>query len=266
MESLPLVLAITLGAAVGSFLNVVAYRLPQGLSLLSPPSRCPHCLTPLKPWENVPVLGWLWLRGRCGTCREAIAGRYPLVEALTALLFAGLYLSYGPSVLTLGGWVFTSWLLALALIDLDTFTLPDRLTQPGLVVGLLFYSGATWAAGRSPWEGLWQGVLGMVVGLWLLELLGLGASLILGQTALGGGDPKLAALLGAWLGWKHLLVALGLACLSGTLIGLGGRAAGRLRQGQRIPFGPFLALGGILTLFVGDRLLQWYLRWLLPTA
>lgn len=266
MESLPLVLALVLGAAVGSFLNVVAYRLPQGLSLLSPASRCPHCLTPLKPWENVPVLGWLWLRGRCRTCGGAIAGRYPLVEALTALLFAGLYLCYGVSVLTLGGWVLTSWLLALALIDLDTFTLPDRLTQPGLVVGLAFYSSATWAAGRNPWDGLWQGLLGMVVGLWLLELLGLGASLILGQTALGGGDPKLAALLGAWLGWKHLLVALGLACLAGTLIGLGGRAAGRLRPGQRIPFGPFLALGGILTLFVGDRLLQWYLHWLLPTA
>jgi leader peptidase (prepilin peptidase) / N-methyltransferase len=125
-----------LGAAVGSFLNVVIYRIPAGLSLLHPPSRCPKCYTGLKPYDNVPVLGWLWLRGKCRYCRAPIAARYPLIEAFTACLFLAAFLQWGVSWVTLAYWALLSWLVALTFIDLDTLTLPNPLTQSGLLLGL----------------------------------------------------------------------------------------------------------------------------------
>lgn len=146
------IVAFVLGAAIGSFLNVVVYRVPAGLSLLWPPSRCPQCLHSLKKRENVPVLGWLWLKGRCAHCRSPISIRYPLVEAATALMFVLVFFVCGWSSLTWGYWLFFSWLLALSLIDADTMTLPNALTQTGLVAGLLFQGVVGWqlGGGNSP--------------------------------------------------------------------------------------------------------------------
>lgn len=142
MDILLIILAnfivFALGASIGSFINVVVYRLPAGLSLLFPASRCPHCLTQLKPYDNVPVVGWLWLRGCCRYCQGKISLRYPVVEAVTGLVFLLIFWNFDVSVLTLGYWVFCSWLLALSLIDLDTMTLPNQLTKPGLVMGIAF--------------------------------------------------------------------------------------------------------------------------------
>lgn len=252
-----------LGAAIGSFLNVVIYRLPAGLSLLYPPSRCPKCLHRLKKHENVPVLGWVWLKGRCSCCKSPISIRYPLVEAATSVLFLLAFWMFGVSWQTLGYWTFFSWLLALSLIDLDTMTLPNSLTQSGLILGLVFQGILGVSATSSLSGGISQVIAGIgasVLGLWLVEIIIFVGSIALGQTAMGGGDAKLAAMMGAWLGWKSLLLAGFLACLVGTCVGGGAIALGLLNRRQPMPFGPFLALGSLLTVFWGEAIVSTYLR------
>lgn len=260
---------LTLGAAIGSFLNVVVYRLPAQLSLLYPPSRCPHCLHPLAPWENVPVVGWLWLRGRCAHCHSPIAARYPLVEAATGILFLLVYFKFGFSLQTLGYWAFLSWLLALSLIDLDTMTLPGALTQSGLVLGLV-YQGmvglSTEASVAAVLHRCLWGLIGAVLGLWLLDAITLLGSIAFGQTAMGGGDAKLAAMMGAWLGWPYLLLAGFLACAAGAFLGGGAIAIGWINRRQPVPFGPFLAVGAAITLFWGQEILAAYLAIFFPTV
>lgn len=259
-------ISFILGASIGSFLNVVVYRLPAGLSLLYPPSRCPSCLRQLKH-ENFPVLGWLWLRGRCRYCKSPIAIRYPLVEAATGVLFVSVFWAFGWSWQTVGYWVFLSWLLALSLIDVDTLTLPNSLTQSGLLVGLGFqavlgYWGTASLAGAI--AGLMQGVVGAVLGLWLVDLIAILGSVALGQSAMGAGDAKLAALMGAWLGWKHLLLAGFIACGIGALVGGGAVALGWLDRRQPMPFGPFLSLGALVVVLWGEAILATYFRLFFP--
>lgn len=256
-----------LGAAVGSFLNVVIYRLPAGLSVLHPPSRCPRCHTRLKPYDNVPVFGWLWLRGRCRYCQAPIAVRYPLIEAFVGVLFLVTFWHFGLSWYTPGFWLLLSWLVALALIDLDTLTLPNALTQSGLVVGLLVQAGwgLTQAGGEGAIQQAISGLIGAVLGIWLFEIITLVASLGLGQTAMGGGDAKLAAMLGAWLGWQGVLLSGFLACLVGAIVGGGGIALKLISRRQPIPFGPFLAVGAVITVFWGEILISAYRQFFLPT-
>jgi leader peptidase (prepilin peptidase)/N-methyltransferase len=249
------------GAAVGSFLNVVIYRVPAGRSLLHPPSRCPQCNTRLKPYDNVPVLGWLWLKGRCRYCRMAISPRYPLVEAFTGVLFLATFWLFGLSWATAGHWLLLSWLVALALIDLDTLTLPNSLTQSGLVLGLgvqfalPLLQGEPWP---SPIHGLMGGILGTVLGIWLFDAITLFASAAMGQTAMGGGDAKLAAMLGAWLGWQGVLLSGFLACVVGATFGGGAIALKLISRRQPMPFGPFLAIGALITVFWGETLIGAY--------
>lgn len=262
------VIVFVLGASIGSFINVVVYRLPAGLSILWPPSRCPHCLHQLGKLENVPVLGWVWLRGRCRHCKSRIYLRYPVVEAATGLLFLLLFWTFGLSIQTFGYWTFCCWLLALSLIDLDTMTLPNPLTQSGLVAGLVFQMIAGFL--QTGWVGgvnyLISGIIGAVVGLWLFDSITIVGSITLGQAAMGGGDAKLAAMLGAWFGWKYLLLAGFLACAVGAFVGGGAIALGLLNRRQPMPFGPFLALGAVITLFGGEAILSAYLRLLFPAT
>jgi leader peptidase (prepilin peptidase)/N-methyltransferase len=261
-------LVFMFGAAVGSFLNVVIYRVPEGLSLLHPPSRCPRCHTRLKPYDNVPVFGWLWLKGRCRYCRAPIAARYPLIETFTGGLFLVTFWGFGLSWTTLGYWLLLSWLVALSFIDLDTLTLPNSLTQSGLVLGLIaqasiaYLQTGSWAAGL---QGLMQGVIGAVLGIWLFDLITLFASTALGQTAMGGGDAKLAAMLGAWLGWQGILLSGFLACVVGAIVGGGAMALHLISRRQPIPFGPFLAIGAGLTIFWGEAFISTYLTLFFPT-
>ncbi len=258
------VIIFALGASIGSFVNVLVYRIPAELSILWPASRCPHCLHKLGKHENVPVLGWLWLGGRCRHCKGAISTRYPLVEAATGLLFLLLFWTFGVSMQTLGYWTFCSWLLALSLIDLDTMTLPNSLTQSGLVAGLIFQmvSATSWVEAVN---NLIIGIIGAVLGLWLFDLISVAGSITLGQAAMGGGDPKLAAMLGAWLGWKYLLLSGFLACAVGAVGGGGAIALGWLTRRQPMPFGPFLALGAVISLFGGEAILSAYLRLVFPS-
>ena len=259
-----------LGSSIGSFLNVVVYRVPAGLSILWPPSRCPQCLHKLGKTENIPVWGWIRLRGRCGHCRSPISIRYPLVEAATGLLFVFICLTSLATPLDMvANWAFFSWLLALSLIDLDTMTLPNVLTKSGLVVGLgfqvarCFLQAPNFAAGLHDY--LMPGIIGMVLGIWLLDIIGVVGSIAFGQAAMGAGDAKLMAMMGAWLGWKYMLVAGFLACIMGAFLGGGAIALGWLDRRQPMPFGPFLAIGGGISAIWGDVILSSYLRLFFPS-
>lgn len=256
------IIVFILGSAIGSFLNVIIYRIPAGLSILWPPSRCPKCSHKLKLSENVPIFGWLCLGGRCSNCKNPIAVRYPLVEAATGLLFLLIYWRFGVSWETLGNWAFFSWLLSLSLIDLDTMTLPNPLTRSGLVAGLVFQAIAHSGDARQ----LINGMMGAVLGLWLLEIVALVGAIAFGQAAMGAGDAKLAAMMGAWLGWKYLLLAGFIACFAGAFVGGGARVLGWLKRRQLIPFGPFLAFGAAVTAMWGEAILSTYLRLFLPVS
>lgn len=257
------IVVFALGASIGSFINVVVYRLPAGLSILFPPSRCPHCLNQLKPYDNIPVLGWLHLKGRCRFCKSKISVRYPVVEAVTGVMFLLVFWVFKFSLYTIGYWAFCSWLLALSLIDLDTMTLPNPLTQSGLVVGIVFQMIVGFVSPNST-VGLvnyaLMAVVGAVLGIWLFDLIAIIGSIAFGKAVMGGGDAKLAAMMGAWLGWKYLLIAGLIACGLGTLVGGSAIVLSRHNWGQKMPFGPFLALAAVITLFAGKAILSNYLR------
>lgn len=255
---LPLLVAV-LGACVGSFLNVVAWRLPREESLLLPPSHCPRCGTRLVWFENVPVLGWLLIRGRCRHCHRPVSLRYPMVELLCAGLWVAALLARptamgnaAPLLLLLGGWLLISWLLPLALIDIDRLWMPEPLLRWGVALGL----GVTAVIGFSQdaVSGralLFQHLLAAGGGLLALEALSALGEKLMGRPALGLGDAKLAALLGAWLGPASLLAALALAVLAGALVGLIGRLIGLLQRHQPFAFGPCLVFGGLAVWLAG---------------
>ncbi|MBD2138572.1 prepilin peptidase [Anabaena sp. FACHB-1237] len=257
------VFVFAVGASVGSFLNVVIYRLPAGLSVLWPPSRCPKCLNRLKPYQNVPVFGWLWLKGRCHFCKTKISSRYPLVEGFTGLIFLAVFWVFQFSPLTIGYWAFCSWLLALSMIDFDTMTLPNQLTKSGLVAGIVFHLvlgllSANSSVGVA--KHLMTSIGGATLGIWLFDGIAVLGSIIFKKAAMGSGDAKLAAMMGAWLGWRYLLLASFIGCFIGAVIGIGAiLLLGRTRD-QKIPFGPFLALGAVITLFVGENMLSGYMK------
>jgi leader peptidase (prepilin peptidase)/N-methyltransferase len=257
------IFVFVLGTSIGSFLNVVVYRIPAGLSLVYPPSRCPHCLHKLGATENIPVFGWLRLGGRCRWCKAPISFRYPLVEAATGLLFLLVFWKFGFNYLTIGYWALLSWLLALSLIDLDTMTLPNVLLQSGLIVGLGFQALRGWQDAQVA-NYLMMGIGSAVLGIWLFDAIRVTATIFYGQTAMGDGDPKLTAMIGAWLGWKYLLVTGFLACAVGALVGGTAIALGWLNRRQPMPFGPFLAIGAALTVFWGNEMISTYLKIFFP--
>ncbi|MEM7726168.1 MAG: prepilin peptidase [Cyanobacteria bacterium P01_A01_bin.45] len=254
-------LVLAIGTSIGSFINVVVYRLPAGLSVLYPPSRCPRCFNKLKAYDNVPVFGWLWLKGRCRYCKSKIAARYPIVEGMTGLLFFLVFTVFHFSFSTIGYWVFCSWLLTLALIDFDTMTLPNTLTKSGLILGILFQATLGWIilGNISGVANYLMGAIGAaVLGLWLFDAIANVSSIALGKTAMGAGDAKLAAMMGAWLGWKYLLLASFMGCFFGAFFGGVVILLSRQKRGQKIPFGPFLALGSVVTLLHGSEILSVY--------
>jgi leader peptidase (prepilin peptidase)/N-methyltransferase len=256
-------LAALLGACVGSFLNVVAWRLPRGESLLGPGSHCPRCGTPLAWFENLPLLSWLGLRGRCRHCHAGIALRYPLVELLTAGLWvaalAARPASMGPQpqpvLLLLAGWLLLSWLIPLSLIDVDRLWLPESLCRIGLLLGLGCTALLGWL--QSPAlarELLFEHLLAAGVGLLGFEAVSAVGERLAGRPALGLGDAKLAALLGAWLGLSGLGISVVLAVVWGAAVGVLGRLSGRLGRHQPLPFGPFLAAAGAAVWLLGRGL------------
>jgi len=249
-----------MGLCIGSFLNVVIHRLPQALQddppqqplgLVHPRSHCPQCHTPLRAVHLVPVLSWLWLRRRCAFCGHAISPRYPLIEIGTALLWLACAWRWGVTTEGLAWALCGSTLLALAVIDWETTWLPDRLTLPLLWAGLLW--SAHDGAHLAPAQAIWGAALGYL-SLWAVAGL---FERLTGKVGMGGGDFKLLAALGAWLGPWALLPLVLLASLSGTLVGLVMQHRQTLRPGGYLPFGPFLAAAGMALAFAGDEATRW---------
>lgn len=255
-------LSLILGASIGSFLNVVVYRLPAGRSVVKPHSYCPNCFTPLAAKDNIPILGWLFLQGQCRYCDSPIHIRYPMVEMLTAVLFGLAFWVFGFSGVTIGAFVFIAFLLALAFIDLDHMILPNSLTQWGMILGLMFQAGmgVSEAGGLGGFiPALLEALFSAVIGLLVFDALRIVGSFALKQDAMGRGDAKLAAMIGAWVGWQLMLLSAFLACLVGSIIGIGGMMLGLINRRQPIPFGPYLVIGAIASFFVGEPILTWYL-------
>jgi leader peptidase (prepilin peptidase)/N-methyltransferase len=274
--------AALFGLVVGSFLNVVILRLPRimeqqwradcndlldgepsarttadaaiPLSLSHPGSHCPACGTAIKPWDNIPVLSFVLLRGRCRACQTRISLRYPLIEALTALLSVVVVWQFGPTATALAALLLTWGLIALAIIDLETQLLPDSLTLPLLWLGLLFSLTGEFTDPASA-------IIGASVGYLLLWLVFHAFRIATGKEGMGRGDFKLLAAFGAWLGWQAIPLVLLLSALPGALVGVALIASGRQQGGQPIPFGPFLAIAGWISLLWGNAITGAYLQW-----
>lgn len=245
-------LAFLLGLIVGSFANVCIYRLPAGESVVSPPSRCPHCGEGIGALDNVPVLSFFWLSGRCRHCRTLIPLRYPVVELTNGLLWLGLAWFGGARPQTLVAMLLATALLVLSLIDLDHHLLPNAITLPGIVLGLL----ASFLRGSpvTPFEAVAAAAGGYLAFFGVAKVY----EKLRGVEGLGQGDWKMTAMLGAFLGWQKMLLVVFLASVAGTAIGLALVAFRGRDTKHALPLGTFLGGAGIVVLFVGDPLLDWY--------
>jgi leader peptidase (prepilin peptidase)/N-methyltransferase len=254
LSAVQLPIAAAFGGAIGSFLNVCIYRLPIHASIVWPASACPHCGRALSWYENIPILSFLGLRGRCRTCAGTISRRYPIVEALTAVMFAAAWWYYGPGVLLMSRLVFGCALIVLFAIDLEHHLLPNVITVPGIVVGFAvsFFTEPGWQAS----------LIGIAVGGGVLFLIAEAYYRVRREEGLGMGDVKMLAMIGAFLGWKLTLVALFLASVGGSVIGLLLIATRRGDMKFALPFGTFLALGAAGAAAIGPALIDWYVaRW-----
>ena len=240
-----------LGLVVGSFLNVCIHRLPRRESIAWPASHCTACQRTLAWFENVPVGSWLVLRGRCRTCGAGISLTYPLVELVTGMVFVGGYLLYGVTPLLAVRLLFACAMIVLFVIDLRHRILPNVITLPGIVAGLIF------SAMLPP--GWLASVIGAAVGGGVLFVIAEAYYRLRGVEGLGMGDVKMLAMIGAFLGWQLTLVTLVLASFSGSVVGVGLIASGRGGMQAALPFGTFLAVGAVVAAVSGDAMLAWYL-------
>ncbi len=270
--------AIILGLMVGSFLNVVIYRLPvmmeqewkqecrlileleeetaeseEKFNLATPNSCCPKCKTPIKPWQNIPVISYILLKGRCGNCQAPISIRYPLIEAATGILSGIIAWQLGVSPQTIAGFFLTWCLISLTMIDADHKILPDQITLPLLWAGLILNSFSLFVPLQ---DALWGAVAGYL-SLWSVYQ---GFKLLTGKEGMGFGDFKLLAALGAWMGWQSLLVIILLSSLVGAIIGSVILFANKQGRDTAIPFGPYLAIAGWISFLWGDKIIQAYLQ------
>ena len=245
------VAVVLIGLVIGSFLNVVIARVPERRSLVHPRSACPGCGAMIAWYDNIPILSFLVLRARCRACAMPIPWRYPLVEAVTAGLFLAAYATFGPTLDAVVAAVFLATLLAITMIDLEHQIIPDVISLPGILAGCL----ASLATGRVHWL---DSIIGAAAGAVIITVILLVGTWWAGQQAMGGGDIRLAAMLGAFLGWKILIFSLFLASFLGGIIGLIHLSTGLRGRKDPIPFGPFLAAGGAAGLFFGERMVRWY--------
>ena len=266
-----LLMVLVIGMCVGSFLNVCIYRIPGSQSIVTPASSCPHCRKPIQWYDNIPVLSYFLLRGRCRNCRESISLRYPLVETITGAMAVSICLIWGLSVVALVHFTFICALITITFIDIDHQIIPDVITIPGMLLGL----GAVWVfqAVRLdtaivypemgglifPDLSFADSVIGFLAGGGILLAVAIGYEVVTGREGMGGGDIKLLAMVGTLVGWKGVVFTIFSASLIGTAVGL----AVMIRAGRNmklaIPFGPFLSIGAILYLFWGPDVLRWYL-------
>lgn len=273
-NSLFITVSSILGLMLGSFLNVVIYRLPKMMeqewhnnclelqgkeikaqlqfTLAKPRSACPHCAHKISIFENIPVISYLTLKGRCSACKAPISMRYPLVEALTGALFGLISWQFGYTTTTLFAWIFACALIALTFIDFDTQLLPDDITLPLLWLGLLFNLNFGFTDLKSAVIGAMAGYLVLWSVFWLFKI-------IRGKEGMGYGDFKLLAAIGAWFGWKLLPAVILLSSTLGAIIGIALIVMTKRSKEVPMPFGPFLAIGGVAALFFGQQLASLYL-------
>lgn len=243
--------ALAAGLVVGSFANVCIHRVPLGLSVVRPRSRCPRCEAPIRAWENVPVLSYLALRGRCRACRDPISPRYPLVEAANGAMYFALAWRMGPTPHAAAAMVFVTALLVLTLIDYDHHLLPNVITLPGIAFGLF---ASLLPGPPTPADA----ALSAAAGYLAFFAVAKAYERTRGIEGLGQGDWKMTAMLGAFLGWQKLLLTVFAATLGGTVVGLGLMAFGGRSSRHALPLGTFLGLSGIAVVFVGQAVLDWY--------
>jgi leader peptidase (prepilin peptidase) / N-methyltransferase len=239
-----------LGLSVGSFLNVCIHRLPRGGSIAHPPSACPHCNYRLRWYDNIPVISYAWLRGRCRSCRAPITIRYPIVEVITMAIFLLHLYVFGWSILMVVRLVFACALIVLFAIDLEHHLLPNVITLPGIAVGLI-------VSVIVP-PGVRDSALGVLLGGGVLWAIGEAYFRYSGQEGMGGGDVKMLAMVGAFLGWQLVLVTLVFSSVAGSLIGLLVIAIRRGGMKFALPYGTFLALGALIASLLGDQIVNWY--------
>lgn len=243
------------GLLAGSFLNVCIWRMPRGQSIISPSSRCPSCGTPIRAWENVPVLSYVLLRGRCRYCKARISARYPFVEALNGLLYVLVLYRFGVGLHLPFYLAFVSSLIVITFIDLDFQIIPDRITlvwiPVGLLAGSLLLPDPFMRAGALGWQA---SLSGAASGFGLFYAVAL-----LSRGGMGGGDIKMMSMVGALMGWKAVLLTTFMGSLLGSVLGIFLMAFRGKGRKTKIPFGPFLAVGALLTLFLGQEIMEWYL-------
>ncbi|MCK5129310.1 MAG: prepilin peptidase [Clostridiales bacterium] len=274
MEPIFLIITFILGLMVGSFLNVCIYRIPTGLSIVIPPSRCSSCNTQLKPLDLVPIFSWLFLLGKCRHCKVKISIRYLLVELLTGGLYVLVYCMVGLSLYLIPALILTSLLIAITFIDIDTQTIPNGLVIFGLICALIcVFTAIAPAANDGYWYNALDALYGALVGFAPLFIVNVVAKLILKRDGMGGGDMKLMIVVGLFLGLQQTIIALILAIYMGGIVGaiilLVSRYKSRKdtendnedkKPGHYMPFGPFLALGSFISMLFGAGILQWYIN------
>jgi leader peptidase (prepilin peptidase) / N-methyltransferase len=246
-----LTFAALFGAVIGSFLNVCIHRLPRGISIVWPASACPACGRALSWFENIPIVSYALLHGRCRTCRAPISARYPIVEALTAAMFAAAWWYYGPGPLLVSRLIFGCALIVLFAIDLEHHLLPNVITLTGIVIGFLL----SFITDQPGWR---SSLIGIVAGGGVLFLIAEVYYRVRHEEGLGMGDVKMLAMMGAFLGWPLAILSLMIASVAGTIIGIGLIVTGRGTMKYALPFGTFLAIGAAVSAAAGQTILRWY--------
>lgn len=241
------VLAGLFGAAIGSFLNVCIYRIPAEESIVRPGSRCPQCKSPIRWHDNIPIISWMALKGKCRDCANPIPARYAVVEALTALVSVVLFLKFGPTMKFISAFAFAAALIVITFIDLDHQIIPDVISLPGIPVfalAAIFFMGLSWQ----------ESLIGVLLGGGVLYLIAFFYYLFTHREGMGGGDIKLLAMMGAFLGWKSLLFILLVSSFLGAIVGISLMAFKGANWKYAVPFGPFLAIAAFAYIFYGQVL------------
>jgi len=246
------VLIFILGLIVGSFSNVCINRIPKNESIIYPASHCPKCRSNISPKDNIPILSYILLKGRCRNCKSKISIQYPIVELITGLIYLIIYLTYGLSVQTLIYIILSSALIIIAFIDLNEQIVPDVISLPGIVIGFIISFFVLYIS-------FINSALGVLVGGGIILIIGMAGSVIFKKEAMGGGDVKLAAMIGAFLGWRYIIISLFLGFFLGALAGIILILSKAKSKEDVVPFGPFIVLGSFITLLWGEKIISWYI-------
>jgi leader peptidase (prepilin peptidase)/N-methyltransferase len=250
MDASFLTLMAMFGLVVGSFLNVCIYRLPRGESLVMPGSHCPKCNRPLRWFDNIPVISWLVLRGRCGQCQATISVQYPIIEVVTAVVWVLVAVITPPGWLLVSRLILANALIVLFMIDLEHQLLPNAITLPGIVIGLLLSFVAP--------PGTVNSLLGIVLGGGVLYAIAAGYYVVRKEEGMGMGDVKMLAMIGGFLGWRAVVLTLVLASFTGAVLGLAIMAWRKGDLRYALPFGTFLAIAAFVAMVAGDAIMAWY--------